>query len=159
MSDLTPEQIGEWIKTLYVNIPDVEQVNQFREEILRRRLYGSDFDDLLHSNTLPEEMAEVWPSMSPTTAVLIRKLWHTDFYPETLTSPRRCHVLKRPMKPRALQISVDEVANVVNSIVDVVTPTCSLDREHIIEKVSSVIPLEVEARLGKRIERRSFKNL
>lgn len=80
MSKLTPDELSRWFDTIYVNLPEIQLVDAMRAELRRTNISGANFDSILHSNTLPDVLRQVWPDMSPKTAVLIRKLWHADFY-------------------------------------------------------------------------------
>ena len=84
--------------------------------------------------------------MSPVTAVLIRKLWHTDFYPKTKDDAWCVHHRRRVQsKPSSLQL--DEMADMVEHIVDVVTPSCSLNRDEIFDRINRVIPTDLSNKL------------
>jgi hypothetical protein len=139
MSRLTPKEVAKWLETLYVNIPDVNHVNLLRDAILMRGIDGCRFDALLDSNSLCEEFRDIWPDLSPVTAVLIRKLWHTDFFPSTGLDSRRVHHHMKGVRPSP-PLTLDEMTEVVEHIVDVVTPSCSLNREEIFKKINSVLP-------------------
>jgi hypothetical protein len=144
MSKLSSKQVAEWCETLYVNIPEVQLVNALRDAIRARDITGLQFDEILHSNTFFREFGDIWPDVSPVTAVLIRKLWHTDFYPQTRLDSWRAHRIKR-LRPAQLQ--VDDMAEMVEHIVDVVTPSCSLNREQLFSRIDSILPSDVSAKI------------
>jgi len=137
MSKLSPAEVARWCETLYVNIPQVQTINDLRDAILERCIDGTQFDEILHSNTFCKEFRDVWPDVSPVTANLIRKLWHTDNFPKTRLDSWRVHRI-RGARPPPLQ--VDDMAEMVEHIIDVVTPSCSLNREEIFKKINSVLP-------------------
>ena len=129
-----------------MNIPDILSVNAMRDELLRRRIDGRGFDKILHLNTLCSELEEVWPDMHPATAVLIRKLWHNDFYPSR--TGQRLHkaaVLDdRSLSHRPPPLELDDMANVVRGIVDVMSPSCSIGKEQIFDRISPILPKELD---------------
>lgn len=146
MSRLTSKQVAEWCDTLCVNIPDIHSISAFRDAIIDRNVNGIQFDELLHSNKLCREFREEWPDMSPVTAVLIRKLWHTDFYPKTKNDSWCVHHRGRE-PPKTSSLQLDDMADMVEHIVDVVTPSCSLNRDEIFSRINRVIPTDVSNKL------------
>ena len=141
MSNLSPSQVAQWCETLYVNIPDISKVNALRDAIRERSITGKQFDSILHSNRFRSEFIDIWPEVSPITAVLIRKLWHTDFYPKTKDDSWRVHHLAKNSTPGSLQL--DEVADVVEHIVDVMTPSCNLNRDQIYNRINPLLPQDL----------------
>lgn len=116
--DLNTQQLIQWTQKLSLNIHDPSLLLALEHFINDSQITGQQFDMILDQNLLPRLLAES-SAMSPSTANLIRKLWHVDFFPSVQYSDRCVHRHHRPEVP---SLSLEEVADLVERIVEVATP-------------------------------------